>query len=254
LLLLAVLFPVAVYLAVLGWINRRPRGVLVSGPWDFVGVLFAASGFLLLGGPALLSSLTQTDTWRNFWVLGKFTGRIPLEQRLALGRVVLFGGYFLLVVSLAAFLLWRRRRLTSIYNVDPSLVENVLGQTFERWRVPFVQTGNLLVIDPGVVMVTPTDPPEGDGPRTASRPVALVDRVTRLEIEASLGMCHVTLWWDPPGSLLRREVEGQLRLALAEHEAPGGAVGDWLLIASSGLFFLLLLGAGVIALVRLLRP
>jgi len=55
-------------------------------------------------------------------------------------------------------------------------------------------------------------------------------------------------------ALLRREVENQLRRALAEQPAPDSVVGDWLLLASSILFFALLLGAGVLTLFRFLRP
>src|SRR5262249_36319761 len=137
LLLLAMLFPVAVYLAVLGWLNRRPRGFLVSGPWDFCGVLFAASGFLMLGGPALLDSLSESESWRRLWLMGKGGDNGPLTERLEVGRALLYGGYFLLIVSAAAFLLWRRRRLTAIYNVDPTLVETVLGEVFERMQLSF---------------------------------------------------------------------------------------------------------------------
>jgi hypothetical protein len=263
LVLLAVLFPIAVYLAVLGWINRRSRGILVSGPWDFAGILFAASGFLLFGGPALLSSLMQTDAWRSFWVLAKRSPDDTLQDSLIFGRVILFGVYFLIVVAVSALLLRRRRRLTAIYNVDPALVESVLGETFERWQVPFVQTGNVLLIDPeprglpgNLVRLEKVDPKvAGAAELVAGAPgnAVLVEKVTTLEVEASVGMCHVTLLWDPPDSLLRREVEGQLRLALAQRTAPPSAVGDWLMLASSTLFFLLVVGAGVLILLRFVK-
>src|SRR5205085_9151174 len=93
LLLVAVLFPIAIYLSVLGWINRRARGLLISGPWDFAGILFAASGFLFLGGPTLLGTVMQTDLWRDFWV------RTCGDEGASVGRVLLFGLYFLVVVG-----------------------------------------------------------------------------------------------------------------------------------------------------------
>ncbi len=51
------LFPLAVYCSVLGLVNRRLQPLMISGVWDFVGVLCATSGFLLFVGPYLLSGL-----------------------------------------------------------------------------------------------------------------------------------------------------------------------------------------------------
>jgi hypothetical protein len=234
LLLLAVLFPIAVYLGILGWINRRPHGMLVRGPWDFAGILLAGSGFILFGGPALLSSLIQTENWRALWLAGIFRN---MADPLALGRVILFAGYFVVIVLVSALVLRQRRRFTSIYNVHPSLVERVLGETFRRWGLSFVQTGNVLLIEPVQAQ---------EAEEAAAPPSVLVERVTTLEVEASLGMCHVTLSWDPHDTLLRREVENQLRHALAQEPGPGGAVGDWFLLAASLLFLLIVLGLGLI--------
>ena len=69
---LVFLFPLAIYCLIVSLLNRRPRPVMVSGTWDFAGVLFAVSGFLLLGGPVMLTSLSephpsteqvQADNW-----------------------------------------------------------------------------------------------------------------------------------------------------------------------------------------------
>jgi len=258
LLLLAFLLPIAIYLVLLAHINRRPRALMVSGPWDFAGLLFAASGFLLFGGPAVLSSLSLNETWRRFWLLGKDTPGITQEDRLLLVRIALFALYFLVVVGGAALLLWRRRRMTAIYNVDPAVVETVLGQVFERWQLPFVQTGNVLTFEPDTAVPAPlaTAPgagaegpqPEGRPALTAAPPVNLVERTTTLEVDVSPAMCHVTLTWGPPDSLLRREVEGQLERALADTPAPPSAIGEWMLITAYSLFFLILLGLTILSL------
>jgi len=260
LLLLAFLLPIAIYLVILAHINRRSRALMVSGPWDFAGLLFAASGFLLLGGPALLSSLSLNETWRRFWLLGKDTPGITQEDLLLTVRMVLFVLYFLLVVGGCAFLLWRRRRMTAIYNVEPTVVETVLSQVLERWQLPFVQTGNVLTFEPETaptpVGPTPVAPAPGslgaaagEPPTlTAAPPVNLVERTTTLEVDVSPGMCHVTLIWDPAESLLRREVEGQLERALAETPAPASAVGEWMLLIAYSLFFLILLGLTILTL------
>ena len=56
-------------------INRRRHPTLVGGSWDFLGVLLAASGLLLIGGPALLSFLYDRD------VPGFPGGEAPSRQR-----------------------------------------------------------------------------------------------------------------------------------------------------------------------------
>jgi hypothetical protein len=266
LLLLAFLFPVAVYLLVLAHLNRRPRATMVPGAWDFAGILLAASGFLLFGGPALLTSLSRNERWRGFWLQGRGGPGLTDEDGLITVRIVLFALYFVAVVVGAGLLLWRRRRTTSIYNVDPAVVEAVLGQTLEHWQVPFVQAGNVLTFEPdadaGQKRPRPSaDPlaayapgahlaasPEGNHAPAGVAPPALLDRPVTLEVDVAPSLCHVTLTWDPPDSLLRREVETQLDRALAETPAPASAVGDWMLIVAYALFFLVLLGLTVLAL------
>jgi hypothetical protein len=56
---LVCLFPLAVYALVLGYVNGRRRSVLVNGSWDFVGVLAALSGFVLVGGPTILAGVNE---------------------------------------------------------------------------------------------------------------------------------------------------------------------------------------------------
>lgn len=254
-LLLALALPLAVYLLVLARINRRRRALIVSGPWDFAGILFAASGFLLFGGPALLSILSLNETWRRFWLRGRASLDLAHDDVLFTVRVVLFALYFVAVVAGAAFLLWRRRRLTAIYNVDPLVVETALGQVIERWQLPFVQSGNLLTFEPdngttrkGLAV------PAGETPAgPAALPFALVERPSTLEVDVNPSFCHVTLIWNPPDSRLRREVESQLERALAEAPAPAGPIGDWLLIAAYLFFFLILIVGSVLLLLWLLK-
>src|SRR5436305_2403505 len=112
----AFLFPVALYFLVLAMINRSPGPVVVSGVWDFVGVLAASSGFLLLGGPAVLTGFNEN--WRPLFLLAdldalKELGREPVAIGLFLSL-----GYLLLVIAGSAFVLWTRRGTTVVYNVE----------------------------------------------------------------------------------------------------------------------------------------
>lgn len=241
-LLLALALPLAIYLLVLARINRRPRALMVSGPWDFAGILFAASGFLLFGGPALLTSLSLNEGWRSFWLRGQRPLNLTREDFLFTVRIVLFALYFVAVVGGSALLLWRRRRLTSIYNVDPAVIETSLGETVERWRLRFVQTGNLVTFEPSAAAGE-------DGPPAAG----LVERPITLEVDVNSALCHVTLVWHPADSRLRREVETHLRRTLAQTPAPASPASDWLLIAAYFLFFLMLVGISVLLFQWILR-
>src|SRR5262245_57274805 len=105
------------YLLILGGINRRQHPLMVSGVWAFIGILFAASGFLLFGGPAILSILTMSERWRGFWLLGKSPASSGDAQFMQ-AWVFLAILYFALVIVGSGMLLWRQRQLTSIYNVE----------------------------------------------------------------------------------------------------------------------------------------
>lgn len=142
-LLLVCFFPVAVYLCILGGINRRRHPLMVSGVWDFVGILFAASGFLLFGGPAILSILsTLSERWHWFWWLGK--NPASGSEGLALQAwMYLAIFYFVLIVLGSAMLLWRQRQLTAIYNVDPAQLEKSLEQVLDEMGLQPVRSGSL---------------------------------------------------------------------------------------------------------------
>ena len=87
--LLAFLLPFSIYLLLLGNLNRRPHPVLVPGTWDFAGVLFAASGFLLVVGPAVISS--GSEGWRMFWLFGARAGLPAVDEGAARTRFLHVG-------------------------------------------------------------------------------------------------------------------------------------------------------------------
>src|SRR5947208_2848695 len=78
LIFLGFLLPLAIYLLIVANLNNREHPLMVSGSWDFVGVLFATSGFLLLGGPAILSNFSERA--RLFWILGDRQGLPAAED------------------------------------------------------------------------------------------------------------------------------------------------------------------------------
>jgi hypothetical protein len=260
LILLAFLLPLAVYLVLLGAVNRRPHPLVVSGVWDCIGLLFATSGFLLLGGPAILSSLHER--WRLYWLLGQAPG--PGGEGPWPLWMVLSALYFLLVLLGSAWALHRRRHLTAIYNVEPVAVEQTLAEVCARLGLRPVRSGNLLLF--GIVAGPAVEPPAGltDGiPAPAhlatTRPVAAsptapggrAAQAAVLEVDAFPLMNHVTLRWDPADPPLRHDIEAALRQRLSETLGPASDLGGWLLLVGSTLLFGTALGAALLMLARL---
>jgi hypothetical protein len=252
LILLASFFPLALYLLVLGGINRRRFPLLVSGVWDFIGLLFGVSGFLLLAGPALLSSLNE-------------------RWRLALSLL-----YFVLVAAGAAYLLWQQRPLTSVFNADRALIEKCLDRICAQLQIAPVRSGNLYLFGLAVEAAARARVPahEGiqaphylpqaltksrepgqkqDGMRRESGEHEFLDQTAILEVETFPALRHATLRWEPVDSLFRREIEARLERALAEAPpAPEGEVGTWLMVLGLCMLAGLFLGEVAILAVRVL--
>jgi hypothetical protein len=249
LIFVAFFVPLAIYLLILGYVNRRPRPLVVSGTLDFIGVLFAASGFLVCGGPALLSSLNER--WRLFWLLGDTDSllRAPGWHFGALLSLL----YFVAVVAGCAMLLARQRRLTSIYNVEPAAVEAALAESCAKLGLDPIRSGNLFVfgLSLGGAVGRPSSPEGIQAPHyLTQRPAPpltignlpggddLVGQNAILEVEAFAATRHVTLQWDPHDSPLRPALEAELERRLRVVDAPYHDTGLWLILGAFGLMAL----------------
>lgn len=273
--LLAFVLPVAIYLLVLGVIHRRAYPVVVSGVVDCIGMLLASSGLLLLGGPAILSSLNER--WRMFWLLGRREETTISGDGLWQFWIFLSVVYFVVVVSGAAYLLWQNRRITSIYNVDPDVVETVLARISTYMGLSPLRSGSMYLFRSGTASSPHLEAQEGEArsedgfpsqsidvlvpspadPKTAAQaglpgnhpgePVTV--QGTILEVDAFPAMHHVSLRWDPADSHVRRIVEKELERILASTPAPPSQTGGWLTIAGLALMALFLFGTAVLMLV-----
>jgi hypothetical protein len=267
LIFLAFLLPLAIYLLGLGFVNRRPQAVMVSGTWDFVGLLFAASGFLLFGGPALLGSLSEP--WRRFWLFGRRDDAESLSEGIWQAWVFLLALYFVIVVAGVTYLLWRQRPYTSIYNVEPGTVESALLRVCASLGLSPTRSGNLFLFGMAPTSSSPAKTegavPTGNSLPSAGRTVAgalaagsvasavgLVNQMGVLEVDTFAALRHVTLRWDPADSPLRQSVEIELNRALAEYPVPESDLGAWFTLVSLVLIAGSFLGAIVLFLVRLL--
>ncbi len=229
LIFLAFFFPLAIYLLVLGFLNRHRHPVLVSGVWDGIGLIFGVSGFLLFAGPGILSTLSER--WRVFWLLGK--GDIPLAVAEGAWPMWTFLAllYFLLIVGGSAWYLWRQRSQTAIYNTSAETIERTVIDICKEQGINPTRSGALFLFGASAHSDFGGEPP------------------AILEIDSFRLMHHVTLRWEPAVSSLRRIVETELSLRLSETVADNGLLSGWLLSLGflllsfdlAGAFFLIVL-------------
>jgi hypothetical protein len=252
-LLLAFLFPVTIYLLVLGVIHRRRSPLLIPGTWDFAGVLFAASGFLLIGGPVILTLLNER--WRFNWFLGPQPAGDSDESWHA--GMLVWSVYFLLVALGSAVLIWLRRNTTSIYNVEPLVVERTLVGVLEGLGRRWFRSGpRFYVAGPAELHATNPGTPSGivQAPHAfpAPRRQPLTADLDEEDLPASLAtapmieldlfplMFHVGLTWHNASKPLRRQVETDLERALDRMPTADNPVGGWLLSFAAFLFCLMI--------------
>jgi len=275
LILLAFFFPLAIYLLVLGAVNRRGRPLLVSGVWDGVGLVFGASGFLLFAGPAIFSSLRER--WRTYWLFGQ--GGVSVSGPDGAWQFWIFLSmlYFALIVGGTAFFFWRQRSLTSIYNVEAAQIEQAVMRTCEGLGLTPVRSGGLFVFGLSLGLSAerygsngepisspqplPTAIQGGSQEHLETLPLAafgalapertMPEQSAVLELDSFPLMRHVTLRWDPADSPLRQVVEAELSERLAEMPAQENMLGGWLLTLGCLLLAFEVLGALAVILLTL---
>jgi hypothetical protein len=255
-LVLAFVFPIAVYFLMLALLNRRETPVLVSGPWDFLEVLFACSGFLLVGGPVMLTGFSQR--WREYW-LNMPRRRLPdFDDPWWHFWLFVWGIYFVLLVVFSLVVLWQRRRTTPIYNVEPDVLHSTLARVLDDLRLDWMRVDNRYFIADRDVILDPEALDESgpaasahnlDGPNQPElRGQALglsSERTITLELDVFPAMRHATLIWPGKPGMLRDAVEAQLDQRFSRIRTRDNPAGLWLLSIAASLFtitfFLILL-------------
>jgi hypothetical protein len=272
LIFLAFVVPLAIYSLMLAHLNRGRHPIMVSGTWDFAGILFAASGFLLLGGPAALTGLHEQ--WRLSWLLGqtRFLNGLGDSWYFWVG---LCGLYFVVVVAGAAYLLWSRRNQTSIYNIDLAAFEETFSQALERCGYDWLRsrTGRILLRPreatvPGSLVATaePLQPSQDFLPDAEPDLAAAQSRAgawalpvnssaaafaAGVDVESSRALRHVTLHWLGEVRWIRPEVEAEFADRLTHLPAGENPASGVFLSLSLGLFALSFFGLLAILALRI---
>jgi hypothetical protein len=239
--LLVALFPLALYCLVLAAINRRSVPLVVRGVWDFVGVLFAASGMLLWAGPAMLVTLYERSVteaprsfdaiWREWWLI--------------------WAGYYGLLLAGATLLLWGRRHATAIYHVNTEAVPQVFALALQRLGYDFAQNLHHQFLIAPAKSLAPSAAETGVTalPAFAEKAAPALEAEGLLpvysaavEIDAFPAMCHATLHWYEADPHVRREIEAELRKSLVAARPGENPATTWQLGVSVLLFGAMFLG------------
>jgi hypothetical protein len=199
--------PLAVYLYTLARITRRDRPTVVSGPWDFAGVVLGLSGFVLFGGGLVLSVLQSNFRYATRGNREAFRGAWEREGET---WVVFAAAYLALVLGVVVLTLLARRRSLVVYNIDPAAFEATAAEVFEHLGRPVERRGNLW--------------------HAAGVPLFELDRFVAGQT--------VTLRWVSDDVRLFQEAERLLREAVRHVDADDQSVASrWLMACSGGLGF-----------------
>jgi hypothetical protein len=175
--------------------------------------------------------------------------------------VALAAAYFVLVVSGSVFMFFRQRHLTSIYNVEPGLVEGVLEEVCERYGLAPIRSGNLFVFGlelerhlSGSSQGIQTTPAAAGVDSSGLPGEEFATQNAVLEVEPFRALHHVSLRWDPADSPLRPVIEAELNHRLGIQGAPYHETGAVLTLVGYGVLGLAMLVGFVLLLRMFLAP
>lgn len=134
------LTPLAVYLRIIAALGQKERPTVVSGSWDFVGVVAGLSGFLLFGGIMFLVLWSSHFRWG---LRGGFAALRTLWDQQAATWSVLAALYLIGVGLWIGIVLLSRWRSWVIYNVDVNSIEQLLVSTLAQQNIVVQQRGRL---------------------------------------------------------------------------------------------------------------
>jgi hypothetical protein len=258
--LLLCLSPVAAYCVLLAFLNRRLQPTLVPGAWDFLGLLFAASGLLLFAVPKILNTLFKQAIDNTIYEEG---GPSPASvDHLRTLWWCAWSAYYVVVLGGAALLVWLRVGKTVIYNVGAADFERALEQALARLGLGVTRSGQQLFLSiagaavpqtelvPNPQLTAVSTAPLGAAAEMASPPPRTSGGDAILDVEPFAALWSVTLHWRSHSGMVRREVEDELAKELREVRTYDNPVGSWFLGVAGFLFALIFM----ILMVLILRP
>jgi hypothetical protein len=227
---LACLFPAALYCLFLATVHHRNQPTMIAGQWDFVGVVAALSGFLLVGGTIIVFCLHAEV--REYWLVGRsFNDLRAAHARADAVTFAIWGTYFIAVVAGVISLLRLRRRCTAIYQITPAELEEILPSVLDRLNISHIRRGPRWSLG----AKDATIPAKEDGAR-AGQPL----NGGSIDVDGSSAMRHVTLRWSDVSSTMRRDIETELDRDFSAIVWPASPASTWFLTAAGCMFTIMI--------------
>lgn len=195
------LMPLALYCLIVANVYRRPHPTLISGPTEFLGTMLALSGFLIVGGPAVLAG--ALDLWRHAMYRGSFAGVSGFIADAGRPWLLAWFGYFAAVVAGCLMIARRRRATATICSIEPDAMTGLIGEVGRRLDVPIARRGAAFVFG-GIA------------------------RSAVLDIRPAPVLRSVTLLWRSDPADMRLLVEEDIRRMLTTVSSPRNSVAGWL--------------------------
>jgi hypothetical protein len=246
---LACLFPICIYCLFLAMLHQRRHPTLMSGTWDFVGVLLALSGFLVFGTAVFLLSFQPAG--RDFLLHGGAPS--DLRRIGAQGSHLIVFLWFLFYASLAssfAYMIWHRRAYSVIYNVTPAEMEYVLQRVIENSHMQSMRRGRRWYIGAEEEVESKPVAIDTSSRRTSILQPQVIPQAV-LEVQGSPLMRTVSIFWRSYRDEARQELQAELERALDQFPSSSGSTAGWFITAASALFMTMILTVGTFLLLVL---
>jgi len=219
------LMPLALYFLFLATLNHRRRPTLLSGRWDFTGLLLGLSGFILMGGPLLVSTIDST--WRSVLFGGNFDRlRSAWDANSRIWSLTVLA-YLLALAGTIYYMLHRRQQVSVIYNIDPAEVGGIIESAASG------QGLRARSIVGGWEILKPAKNFEADNELLLTR--REYSEAT-IAVESFVAFRNVSLRWQARDPQLLCALEQEIARRLQEVESPENPTAGWLMTAAVSLF------------------